>query len=268
MRKLRKPYLSHEIPKALFNRHDEISDYPYVLGHLLKLDQEYADFYKAKLHDPNTLYSILDNSAFELGESIPFNELRELALEYKPTHLVLPDRVHDKQFTMESAKEYLQTYSEDKQKYIGVCQGDTFEDIADMIDFYLKLEKVPIIALPYDLIKDSEHVTVRFRFILWWYKNRYNYYFHKNRVKFHLLGCENPVEFLFYKGNMTISKFIHSIDTSSPIVNGWFMQPLNEHGLTGPKPKAKLADNLDIELDQEQLELIFKNVKTFKSYVK
>lgn len=266
MRRLRKPYISHEIPKTLFTKHDEISDYPYVLGHLLNLDKEYADFYKEKLKTAQ--YSILDNSAFELGESIPFQELHDLALEYRPTHLVLPDRVHDKLFTMESAKEYLSEYYTEGQRYIGVCQGDTFEDIADMIDFYLETRKVDIIALPYDLIQNSEHTTVRFRFILWWYKNRYNYYFHKNRVKFHLLGCENPVEFQFYKGNMTINKFIHSIDTSSPIVNGWFLQPLTEHGLSGSKPKAKLADNLDIELDNTQLELIFKNVKTFKSYVK
>ena len=43
------PLISHEIPKALFPRHDEVSDYPYVLGHLLNLDTEYADFYKEKL---------------------------------------------------------------------------------------------------------------------------------------------------------------------------------------------------------------------------
>ena len=42
------PLISHEIPKALFDRHDEVSDYPYVLGHLLSLDTEYADFYKEK----------------------------------------------------------------------------------------------------------------------------------------------------------------------------------------------------------------------------
>lgn len=263
---MRKPYISHEVPKALFDKHDEISDYPYVLGHLLSLDDEYAQFYKEKLKEAK--YSILDNSAFELGESIPMDKLYELCKEYNPTHLVLPDKVNDKETTLKNTTEYLEKYYDSNQKYIGVCQGDTFTDIADCIDFYLSTKKVDIFALPYDLIKDSEWVTVRFRFILWWYKNRYNYYFHKNRVKFHLLGCENPVEFLFFKGNMMINKFIHSIDTSCPVVNGWHLQPLNEHGLNYPKPKAKLADNLDIQLDEQQLELIFKNVKTFKSYVK
>ena len=49
------PLISHEIPKALFDRHDEVSDYPYVLGHLLSLDTEYADFYK----------KILDKSVYD-----------------------------------------------------------------------------------------------------------------------------------------------------------------------------------------------------------
>ena len=38
------PLISHEIPKALFSRHDEVSDYPYVLGHLLSLYKDYAYF--------------------------------------------------------------------------------------------------------------------------------------------------------------------------------------------------------------------------------
>ena len=78
------PLISHEIPKALFDRHDEVSDYPYVLGHLLSLDTEYADFYKQKIERAE--YSILDNSAFELGKSIPMEELYELGKEYLPTN--------------------------------------------------------------------------------------------------------------------------------------------------------------------------------------
>ena len=61
--------------------------------------------------------------------------------------------------------------------------------------------------------------------------------------------------------------FITSIDTSSPVINGWVGNELGPHGLTVPKPKAKLADNLDIHITEEQLDLIFKNVKTFREYV-
>ena len=255
--------ISHEIPKQLFPYHDLISDYPYVLGHLLNNDRQYTEFYKEKLK--TAPYSILDNSAFELGQSIPGEELFELGEEFLPTHLVLPDKVNDYQQTMENAVEYLGKYKSDKVQYIGVCQGDTFEDIADCIDFYTD-KGVDIIALPFDLVPDSDHVTVRFRFLNWWYANRFNMGI--GLPKFHLLGCQNPVEFILINDlNPVLRGLIYSLDTSSPVINGWVGNELGPHGLIQPKPKAKLADNLDIELSEEQINLIFKNIKTFRNYV-
>lgn len=255
--------ISHEIPKQLFPYHDLISDYPYVLGHLLNQDKEYAAFYQEKLKTAS--YSILDNSAFELGQSIPMGELYELGETYRPTHLVLPDKVNDYLQTMSNAVTYLDQFRSDNVQYIGVCQGDTFDHIADCIDFYME-KNVDIIALPFDLVPDSDYVTVRFRFLNWWYANRFKF---AGRIpKFHLLGCQNPVEFLLYKYNQRhLTGFIHSLDTSSPVVNGWSGNVLGPNGLTVPKPKAKLADNLDIELSQTQIDLIFQNVKTFRQYV-
>ena len=259
------PLISHEIPKQLFPIHDIINDYPYVLGHLLNLDKDYADFYKKKLE--NAPFSILDNSAFELGKSIPFEELYQLSVEYKPTHLVLPDVVNDFKKTIDNAKEYINTFQQNTE-YIGVCQGESFEEIAECIDFY-RNRSTDIIALPFDLIKDSEWVTVRYRFLKWWIKKHYmenpEYY---RDIKIHLLGCQNPIEFTLYKDNVIMQKLIYSLDTSSPIINGWFGNKFLEDGLITYKPKAKLADNLDIKLSEEQLELISYNIRKFKSYVK
>lgn len=260
--------ISHEIPKTLFRRHDDISDYPYVLGHLLKLDKEYADFYKNKLKFAT--YSILDNSAFELGSSIPMEELYELGKEYKATHLVLPDVVNNYSKTLANAEIYLDKFYDSNQKYIGVCQGDTFEDIVDCIEFYVSTGKVAIIALPFDLIENTDYVTARYRFFNW-FVDTYPEKFYTTinaGIQFHLLGCQNPVEFILINSlPAKIKNRICSVDTSSPVVNGWLGHLLDPmHGLIQPKPKAKLADNLDIELDNKQLALIFKNVQTFKNY--
>lgn len=259
---MKRPLISHEIPKKLFHLHDQISDYPYVLGHLLNKDAEYAAFYKDKL--ANSSYSILDNSAFELGESIPFEELYNLGQEYKPTHLVLPDKVNDFEVTLSNAKEYLAKYRDPEQKYIGVCQGDTFDQIYECMSFYLQ-NNVDIVALPFDLIKDSDYVTVRFRFLKWWYNHRYRTD-EAIKLKIHLLGTLNPIEFALFKDE-TMAMYIYSVDTSSPIINGWVGNEFTDQGLLAPKPSLKLADNLDTELTEEQIKLIFNNINKFKSYV-
>ena len=226
-------------------------------------EKEYADFYKRKLE--TAPFSILDNSAFELGKSIPFKELYDLSKEYKPTHLVLPDVVNDYTQTINNANEYLKEFREEDIKYIGVCQGDTFEEIADCIDYYLT-ERIDIIALPFDLVEKSDYVTVRFRFLNWWYENRFNMGIGK--PKFHLLGCQNPVEFILINNlSIALRGLIYSLDTSSPVINGWEGNKLGPHGLIEPKPKVKLADNLDIKLSENQIDLIFRNIKTFRSYV-
>ena len=88
------------------------------------------------------------------------------------------------------------------------------------------------------------------------------------KPKFHLLGCQNPVEFILINSlNIVLRGLIYSLDTSSPVINGWVGNELGPHGLVEPKPKAKLADNLDIELSEQQIDLIFKNIKTFRNYV-
>ena len=93
-------------------------------------------------------------------------------------------------------------------------------------------------------------------------------------VASYLLWKKNTSFYYFQVGlftcailNIVLKGLIYSLDTSSPVINGWVGNELGPHGLTVPKPKAKLADNLDIELSEEQINLIFKNIKTFRSYV-
>lgn len=82
----------------------------------------------------------------------------------------------------------------------------------------------------------------------------------------HLLGSLVPNEFQFYSDLDKAN--IHSIDTSAPIVYGW-------NGLEIPstidfnlsKPKDKIAENLDRQFTQEELDLIAKNVRTMRDFI-
>lgn len=263
--------ISHEVPKALFPMHNLISDYPYVLGHLLSLDKEYAEFYKRKLAESD--FSILDNSCFELGKSIDLTELKNLAVEYKPRVLVLPDKLHDMEETLRMSIDFMQRYGNkvhgtmngSTNTYLmGVLQGNNFEELDRCLEKYVQIG-VKYIAIPFDCIKDSDWHTIR---ALYWKRlvNTTDFTYPMRGLKFHFLGITNPSELLLYTGEEKDK--IYSIDTSSPIINGWVGNKYGEYGLFAPKPKDKLAENLDIQLKDSQIELIIHNVKKFKEYAR
>lgn len=73
-------------PTAYLKFHAEQSSMHLVLAHLVDTDEEYAKFY-AK----NNNYKIMDNGAFELGESYAPDKLIKLAQKCKADAIVLPD---------------------------------------------------------------------------------------------------------------------------------------------------------------------------------
>lgn len=269
--------ISHEIPKRLFPLHHFINDYPYLLCHLLDpsgkyYDPEYAAFYKKVVGEYS--YSILDNSAFELGDSYDTEKLFEIGEEYKPTHLILPDALHNKELTKNRAIEYIKKYGEKSTpKFIGVVQGDSIEEFVDLYNFYLSIPQVDVIALPFDLYKEEEYLknstgkSVDYKLHRVAALRRLIFEIGINNIKkpFHLLGCATPNEFTMYPHNFR--EVIKSVDTSAPIIYGWNKISFDENGvITGfSKPKDKLAENLDIILSDEQIKVIGHNVRQFRT---
>lgn len=253
--------ISHEIPKSLFPIDKLISDYPYVLGHLIALDKQYKEHYVARLKEAP--FSILDNSAFELGKSIDPIELLKVAEELRPTHLILPDTLHDMNETLKNSLDFWNTHRTKLEELnitpIGVLQGNSFEELAECFTTYID-QGVGYIAIPFDCIKDSDWAIIRFMF--------FNFLCNTGLVhmaaNIHFLGIQNPQELLLYSPEQ--KTYITSIDTSSPIIHGWSGNRFETFGCFQPKPKIKLADNLDEELKSHQIELISHNVKTFRNY--
>lgn len=255
--------ISHEIPKQLFEQSKEFNNYPYVLGHLIKLDSEYKEFYKQELEEAD--FSILDNSAFELGKSIPFDELMSVARELKPTHLVLPDTVHDKISTLRDSIDFWEEFRVELEELditpIGVVQGNSFKELYECITKYITAG-IFYIAIPFDCIKDTDYSTIRVLFFRWLIEEVG--LSNMSNLEFHFLGLQNPQEILLYSS--LEKELITSIDSSSPILHGVVGNEFNEWGTNKPKPKIKLADNLDIDITTDTLNIIENNVKFFKQY--
>jgi hypothetical protein len=255
--------ISHEVPKALFIESTFFNQYPYVLGHLIKLDSEYKEFYKRELK--NADYSILDNSAFELGKSIPFDELMSVARELRPTHLILPDTVHDKETTIKNSIDFYNEFCSELDILqitpIGVVQGNSFEDLYECICKYMEAG-IYFYAIPFDCIKDTDYGTIRFQFFRWLIDKMG--VSQMSQLDFHFLGLQNPQEILLY--SKLEKELIHSIDSSSPILHGVAGNEFTEWGCLFDKPKMKLADNLGIEMYGYMKKIIDSNVKLFRQY--
>lgn len=248
--------ISHEIPKQLFPVHDLINDYPYALAHLMMTgeyyDKEYTEFYAKKLTDSE--FSILDNGCYELGYSIPYVQLWEIGEKYKPSHLVLPDIYRNCTETIDCVKNYLNTFPTSTPKFMAVLQGTTLDEYIRCYQFYVETGKIDIVGVNFKTIEGGQINRLKFLKLL--FRSALP------EIKIHLLGCENPGEFLAY--DEWVKRRCHSIDTSSPIIHGWLGNRFDKHGVSKEKPIEKLAENLDIKLSNKQCEDIYYNVKLFK----
>lgn len=256
--------ISHEIPKQLFETHDLINDYPYVLAHLLSdkyhYDKEYADFYKEKLRSSE--FSILDNSAFELGQSIDLDELYRLGEVFRPTHIVLPDVYGKMKETLELTNHYSRTFGQiSTPKFFAVIQGNTLKGYQECLVRYLNNPYIDIIGVTYRTLPDG---TTRDKFLEKCFESGNSVL--EAGKKLHLLGCGSPTDFLNMDRNLL--RLIYSVDTSAPIIHGWNKNRFTKDGCFHEKPKEKLADNLNIQLTEEQKQIIFTNIKHFRNYFK
>lgn len=83
----RQPAFCVIAPTAYLNKIATLSTRHLVLAHLVDTDERYADFYKNEAFG----YKIMDNGAFELGESYNPEKLVELGTKCKANAIVLPD---------------------------------------------------------------------------------------------------------------------------------------------------------------------------------
>ena len=82
----REPRFCIITPTAYLEKYASLSDMHLVLAHLVDTDDNYADFYCSRNE-----FKIMDNGAFELGESYDPDKLLALAYKCNAQAIVLPD---------------------------------------------------------------------------------------------------------------------------------------------------------------------------------
>jgi hypothetical protein len=262
-------YISHEIPRCLIDEHqDFISDYQFVLLHKILEDKDYAELVCAFAGCGEFTY--LDNSCFELGESLDNDILYEWFTRLEPNYVVLPDVLGDKKRTLERSLEFINDYPDTIIHGMPVIQGSTPDEMIECYNDFMKFEVgheggilgFPIIGIPFVYSWIDKDPTLqaneRIKLLEKMDKECIN-----KSLKHHLLGTWQAREFAHYRKY----DWIHSIDTSNPVMSALDGTPYaGIHGLT-QKPKSTFDSVYDMKEEDINLDLLYYNVDTFREIV-
>lgn len=258
---------SHESPLTILEDSLLYNDFDYALVHLFEKYPEYYNFFKRSLL--NNREVLLDNSIFELGTAFDSEKFVYWINKLKPTYYIIPDVLEQSDATMHGYMDFTDKYTDLPGLKIGAVQGKTYQEISDCYKFMA--DCADYVAISFDFsyyqttgLGSTPHERMmhgRQQLI----RDLISDGFWRWEKPVHLLGCSLPQEFKYYKANNIYN--IRSVDTSNPVMAG--VNGLMYSGDLGlkVKPKGLLADNLEIELSEDQKSLINYNVKAFKQII-
>lgn len=261
--------IAHESPKSIFREVQARTYYDYALVHLFEEDKEYLDLFKEAKQKGREI--ILDNSIFELGESFDPDKFAYWIKELKPTWYIVPDVLEDVAGTMASMSrwnlEHANSFTGISKK-IGVVQGKTFDELLECYNYMDLYAKVDMIAISFDYsyyTRSCPHPNKHVSWMLGRVKFILDMLPYINRKKpHHLLGVSLPQEGMYYKDLADTRTFnwIHSIDTSNPVVHGIKQISYKDTGLW-TKESQKLVDLINMPREEIDFDLINFNIERF-----
>ena len=256
--------LSHEVPICLLEDSLKFNDYQYCLPHLLDQDEDYKNFfYKCKKQG---VYIIMDNSLHELGHAYDESRLLYWINELEPNEFIIPDVWQDTTRSIVNAREWAQITLPENVTKVAVVQAQNLLDAMVCYQTYKDLGYRKI-AFSYGAeyyLDHSNHPNKNIAKALGRIEvvsRMYNMGLIQPTDRIHLLGCQVPQEFSFYKD----AAFVETIDTSNPIMATIDGIKYGRNGLD-IKPKANMNNHFyttDIDYD-----LLDWNLKTFRDLLK
>lgn len=259
--------IAHEAPLCIMPHVREMTDYCYALVHLFEECSEYYDYFLESKKLGRTV--LLDNSIFELGVAFDSDKFASWVEKLQPQEYIVPDSLEDTDTTIKNFDKWLSTYKDLPGKKIGVVQGKTYKEIVECYK-YLS-DKADKIAISFDysyylvtalgINKYHQYCNGRYHLI----NSLLDGGFINTNKPHHLLGCSLPVEFGFYGSNYAKYKFIDSLDTSNPVVNGMHNIKYESLGVKD-KLSIKLIECFYVKsVKKEGLDLIDYNIKQFRN---
>lgn len=255
--------VSHEVPLQLLSQSEKFNDYDYCLPHLLDQFPEYEAYFREAKKKGR--YIIMDNSLHELGEAYNTKRLLYWIKELKPDEFIVPDVWENAAMSVRNAKTWTSVELPEGVTKVAVVQGKSYTEFATSYQTYkwFGYEKIAFSYGASWFQETFQHPNPYVAKMMGRLKTITNLY--KNKVisdhdRVHLLGCNLPQAFLYYKD----FPFIESIDTSNPIIHGLEGTRYSEGGLLR-KSNQKIDKDFTQEVSREQIYNILHNVEMFRT---
>jgi len=258
--------ISHEVPLFLLEDSQRFNDYDYALVHLLDSDEDYANYFiKARQKDR---YIILDNSLHELGEAYHDSGLLHWIEKLTPNEFIIPDVWQDCNTSIVNARKWSQIRLPEGVTKVAVVQAQTIREAITCYQTYKDLgyEKIAFSYGAAYYLEHSSHPNKNLAKALGRLEvvsRLYNARVINPTDKVHLLGCQVPQEFSWYKD----MPFIETIDTSNPIMATIDYLSYSPTGLT-EKPKANMNDHFYMSSEDMDFDLLDHNLNSFRKLLK
>lgn len=243
--------LAMEAPIPNLEEIKQLTDFDFILGHLVQQSLEYTNFFAKSVR-----FKILDNSANELSTPIDLDTLLQIAEKVVPYAIILPDYAEDSEKTLWSVKTALKSKKipEAITVYAAV-QGSTVEECIRLGTTYYEMGLTHI-ALPCDVVcgrKSSMQVMG---------KTRYSIAKELGKLPFkaiHLLGVSLLEELSWYTEGLCIK----SVDTGAPIINALKGKRFGADELV----LKGIHFDFNAEIPEANLNLVWYNIAMLRRYM-
>ena len=257
--------VSHELPLSLMHYGHQFNDYDYMLPHLIdKYDQYRIYFQKARLAKR---FIICDNGLFE-GVNHTTEDLLEKINLIRPNIFIVPDAWNDATTTLVNAKSWMNNYKShipEGTELMAVLQG---KDMGELISTYQILVDIGYkhiafnhSSIAYQSVGSDDTLKNQMFGRIELIRQLVQKDIIRKDLYHHLLGASDWKEFQAY----TEFKWIKSIDTSSPIINGALGVKFS-HDESYIKPKEKLESIMETDLT-DKIDIIKHNVELFRKSI-
>ena len=138
--------IAHEAPIPYMGEVRELTDYCYLLPHLLDESEEYKKYFEESKKLGR--YIIMDNSLHELGHPYDLDRLSYWLDYFKPNEFIVPDYWQEKTQTLVSAKEWINKSYPEETSPVAVVQAKSYYEAFECYNI-LKMQGYQKIAFSY-----------------------------------------------------------------------------------------------------------------------